>query len=241
MISVCMATYNGERYIKEQVDSILSQLGPDDEIVVSDDNSTDATLSILQAYDDPRIKIFAHSCKGEGKRICDIVSSNFENALIHSSGDLIFLSDQDDKWMAGKVEIMKKELQNYAVVCSNAWLWRSGDENDCKELLYSDRKPIKNYIMRRGKYYGCCMAFRQECLKYVLPFPDPLPLHDTWLGLLPELVGGATFIDEPLIYYRQHGDNVSYNTHNPLYYKIYYRIRILLLIYLRALKAKFFK
>ena len=89
MISVCMATYNGEKYIQEQIDSILCQLSKDDELVISDDHSTDATCDIIKSYNDRRIKLFLNElAKG--------VTHNFENALLHSKGDIIFLADQDD-------------------------------------------------------------------------------------------------------------------------------------------------
>ena len=81
MVSVCMATYNGEKYIKEQVDSILAQLGPDDEIIVSDDGSKDKTIDILLSYNDDRIKIYKHTPVKKANRVGDIVSLNFENAL----------------------------------------------------------------------------------------------------------------------------------------------------------------
>ena len=99
MISVCIATYNGSKYIKEQIDSILPQLDECDEIIVSDDSSTDNTLSILKSYHDRRIIIFTNQ-----KFNSPIY--NFENALKHAKGDIIFLSDQDDIWEFNKVQVM---------------------------------------------------------------------------------------------------------------------------------------
>ena len=96
-ISVCIATYNGERYIREQLDSILSQLSLDDEVIISDDGSKDSTIEIISSYLDSRIKVF----KNNGKHG---YVGNFENALNHSSGDFIFLSDQDDIWELQKIE-----------------------------------------------------------------------------------------------------------------------------------------
>ena len=105
MISVCIATYNGENFIKAQLDSILCQISLTDEIVISDDSSSDNTIRIIKSYDDPRIKLF------EGNTFhCPIF--NFQNALKNSIGDFIFLSDQDDIWIKNKVSTMMKELQN---------------------------------------------------------------------------------------------------------------------------------
>ena len=96
MISVCIATYNGEKYIKEQLDSILPQLKKLDEIIISDDKSKDKTLKIIKTLNDSRIKIFTNPKKG--------LISNFENAITKSSGDYIFLSDQDDIWHENKIQ-----------------------------------------------------------------------------------------------------------------------------------------
>ena len=95
MNSVCMASFNGERYIKEQIDSILLQIGEDDELIISDDGSTDQTVDVICSYRDDRIKfvrnVNRHGCIG-----------NFENALRVASGDFIFLADQDDIWLSDK-------------------------------------------------------------------------------------------------------------------------------------------
>ncbi len=99
MLSVCIATYNGAKYINKQVESILLQLGIDDEIVVSDDGSIDQTISILESFGDERIKIFRNTGRHG-------VVSYFENALNHSSGEVIFLSDQDDIWNKKKLGVV---------------------------------------------------------------------------------------------------------------------------------------
>ena len=98
MISVCIATYNGEKVLKRQIDSILSQLGDSDEIIISDDGSKDRTLEVLANYDDKRIKIFHHQKRPEDKHSAEIVAHNFENAIEHAQGDYIFIADQDDEW-----------------------------------------------------------------------------------------------------------------------------------------------
>ena len=116
MISVCIASHNGEKYIKEQVDSILCQIGSDDEVVISDDGSTDKTLAILEAYNDPRIKVFryVHPCKYRYN--FDYATHNFENALHHAKEDIIFLADQDDVWLPDKVEKVKAAFYDKEVM-----------------------------------------------------------------------------------------------------------------------------
>ena len=111
LISVCMATYNGGVYLKEQVDSILSQEleeGQQLELIVSDDNSTDNTIALLESYRDDRIKIFRHKPHARYRHYNALMSAskNFENAIAHASGDAIFLSDQDDVWYPQKIKTM---------------------------------------------------------------------------------------------------------------------------------------
>lgn len=106
MISVCMASYNGAIFIKQQAVSILNQLGLEDELIISDDGSKDNTLEILASLNDSRIKIYHHSAPHG-------VVSNFENAIKHASGDYIFLSDQDDIWLSNKKEKCLSCLQEY--------------------------------------------------------------------------------------------------------------------------------
>ena len=112
-ISVCIATYNGEKYIRDQLESILSQLDFCDEIVVSDDHSSDKTIAIIKSFNDDRIRVIYNSGqKG--------YTSNFENALKHAKGEYIFLSDQDDIWLKGKVDKCMEYLQDYDFVVSDA-------------------------------------------------------------------------------------------------------------------------
>ena len=111
MISVCMATYNGEKYLKEQLDSILKQIQSSDELIVSDDGSSDLTRTIVQEYQNQYKNI--HLVNGPK---CG-VQKNFENALKHAKGDILFLSDQDDIWVEGKVDRVLKEFENKNTLC----------------------------------------------------------------------------------------------------------------------------
>lgn len=203
MISVCLATYNGATYLREQVDSILPQLGNGDELVISDDGSTDETLQILVAYKDERIKIFHN--KGRHGFI-----GNFENALRHSKGDYIFLSDQDDIWIPGKVEKCVTMLEKYVAINHNSLLVNQKGEptgNDFFTLHKSKGGYWQTLI--RNSYSGCCMAFRRELLNSALPFPSQIASHDIWIGLLAEKHGKTLFYNEPLLFYRRHDSNAS--------------------------------
>jgi glycosyltransferase involved in cell wall biosynthesis len=203
MVSVCLASYNGDKYIAEQIDSILLQLGREDELIISDDGSTDRTVSIIIdfAKKDSRI----HFITNTGKHGC---IRNFENALCSVKGDIVFLSDQDDVWLPDKYKEMIILLQKYILVCSDSVIV---DENlnELKSSFFdyynSEKGILKNVI--KSTYFGSCMAFRKEILKYALPFPNTNEIgHDLWLGLISEIVGGKKgvfFYHKPLILYRR--------------------------------------
>lgn len=202
-ISVCMATFNGSKYIREQIVSILSQLSMQDELIVSDDSSTDNTIEIIQSFKDDRIKIIINS---------QFKSPifNFENAIKHASNPLIFLSDQDDVWLEDKVSEMKLLLKQYTMVVSNHTVV---DENmnilipSYFEVASSGKGVIKNII--KNTYFGCCMAFHKKILDVALPFPNDIPMHDSWLALVSDLFFDTYFIEKPLVLYRKHDNNSS--------------------------------
>jgi glycosyltransferase involved in cell wall biosynthesis len=205
-ISVCMASYNGERFISRQLQSIIPQLLPTDEIIISDDSSTDATLELIKAFNDDRIRLFS------GQTFRSPVY-NFEYALKQATGDVIFLSDQDDEWVEGWVETALSELNEVSLVVCDAYMIDANGEmrspSDSKIYLGGDRKPgiIKN-ILRNG-YIGCCCAFRRQVLEIALPFPARLPWHDWWLGLIADAFFSTRFIRDRKIRYRRHGGNLS--------------------------------
>jgi len=235
MISVCIATYNGEKYIKEQLQSVLSQLSENDEVIISDDCSTDHTLEIIKDMEDYRIKIF------EGKRFASPIL-NFENALFHSKGDYIFLCDQDDVWLPSKVKNTLPYLLEYDLVVSDCKIVDK-DLNvihfSFQEGLSSGKGFWKNLI--KNTYLGCCMAFRKEVLNYALPFPKGIAMHDIWIGLSVELNGHPFFLKESFLLYRRHGNNASFASEKSrfsLVFKVKYRLHMLYNLVNRKLKKK---
>lgn len=202
MISVCLATYNGMPYLPEQINSILSQLSPSDEVVISDDHSTDNTIEYLKSLNDDRIKIHVNRSKG--------FVSNFENAMRLAQGDYIFLSDQDDIWMPNKVKVCMEALQKYSLVNHNSQIVDAQNRDLGKDFftLHGSKQGYWQNLLRNS-YVGCCMAFRRELLFHFLPFPPKIASHDIWMGLMAERRGNPTFISEPLIRQRRHGGNTS--------------------------------
>ena len=228
-ISVCMATYNGELFIKEQIESILSQLSQNDELIISDDGSTDNTIAIIKSFSDNRINLYFNDKKVfKGKSLSHkYVSSNFENALKYARGNKIILSDQDDIWLPGKVAMMIKKLEEYDVVLCNFKIMSKDETNG---QLYFLNNPLNtNIILLLAKmpFFGSAMCFNRNVLKTCLPFPPNLLLHDNWIGFIGLLKGRVGYIDNPLHLYRIHQKNTSFlykKNNNSFWYKIEYRL-----------------
>lgn len=205
MISVCMATYNGERYLRRQVESILSQLADVDELIVSDDGSTDGTPALLESLADPRLRILHNN----GKRG---VNANFDNALRHAKGDYIFLADQDDVWLPGKVSCCLRELQEHICVVHDAFITDGNLQMSGATLFSVTGTPhpgVWRNIMRNS-FTGCCMAFRAELLRHATPIPSAGGFyHDQWLGLVALRHGTVAAITEPLILFRRNDSSAS--------------------------------
>lgn len=212
-ISVCMATYNGARFLREQLDSILQQLKHDDEIIIVDDASTDATLEVLADYQDTRVRVFPQSQNGG-------VIKAFNHAIQQSRGDIIFLADQDDIWRGDKVEKVKMFFadhpevtlvqSNYSVIDS---LGNAVEQSTLDSRVFR-RGVLQNIFQNR--YRGCTMAFRRSILEYCMPFPENVPMHDMWIGIVNDIVGLTALVNEPLVLYRRHGANASPDRHASL-------------------------
>ncbi len=206
MVSVCMATYNGEKWVYEQVESILKQLDDTDELIVSDDMSTDKTVEIVQSFNDSRIKVFYHE-QDRG------FAKNFENALSKANGDIIILSDQDDIWLDGKVSLIKQHLSNSDFVVHDCITVENFAGGSVLSTSRFEEFKIKQGFVNsfiRCRYLGCCMAFNKNVLKVLFPFPKQEYMeHDRWIAFVSERYFNCELIKTPLIYYRRHGGNAS--------------------------------
>lgn len=205
-MSVCMATRNGEHYIREQLASILRQLDAADEVIISDDSSDDATLEIIRSFGDARIRLFASQAFNP--------IFNFENALQRASGDIIVLSDQDDVWLERKVAIIRERfLRSTAAIQLLVLDGEIIDEGGAVlgasifQKINSGPGLLKN--LYDNTFLGCCMAFSRPLLEIALPFPRRIPMHDMWLGMLAQLVGRVEFVPEPTIRYRKHAASLT--------------------------------
>jgi glycosyltransferase involved in cell wall biosynthesis len=234
--SVCLATYNGENFIYKQIESILKQLAPNDEVIISDDSSTDKTLYIIEGFNDSRLKIFKNNTYYNP-------IYNFENAINKSSGDIIVLSDQDDIWLDNKIEIIKNNLKEktgkiYTLMLNGYIIDQNEDfiNGSIFDYKNSGKGVMKNII--KNTYMGCSMAFTREVLDVILPFPKKIPMHDSWIGILSEIFGKVEFEERKTIKYRIHNNNQSLKKTNTKE-KIIWRYNLINELIKRYIKINF--
>lgn len=228
MISVCVATYNGEKYIKDQLLSILNQLGPEDEVIVSDDFSTDSTLDIVRGIGDSRIRVISNFIRPHH------INSNFESALRSAKGDVIFLADQDDVWLEGKVRWCMEGLKTSMCVVHDAVV-TDGNLNVINESFFSEVNAAQGLFHNwlRNGYLGCAMAFHRRLLDVALPIPGNLLVwHDIWLGTLAQINGGVRFLPFKGMMFRRHqsATSVTFKTRLSVMNMLRYRLQLLMLI-----------
>jgi glycosyltransferase involved in cell wall biosynthesis len=203
-----MTTYNGEKYLKSQLDSILYQLGNSCELIICDDKSNDQTIEILREYEsiDNRVRLYFNTQNLGHMR-------NFSKALAYCKNEYIFMVDQDDIWIDKKVEIMLTVLTSDSkIMCvvSNAEIINSEGvvtNPSYFSITNGSSGLVRNFV--KNSFLGCCMAFRKEVLDYALPIPAETKTHDTWIGLVSELLGKTVFINDVLLKYRRHDSNTS--------------------------------
>ena len=204
--TVLMTSYNGEKYIKEQIESIMLNLSDDDELIISDDGSNDSTISIINEFCvyDKRIKIIKGPSQGLNK--------NIDYLLKYVNGEFVFFADQDDLWLPGKVDKILDVFDRNPkvnILHHNAFIIdSSGKEINDKTLF--DRISFTNKLCKaliKPHFYGSMMAFRFKVIRYYkVPKYNG---HDVALGLLGCKTKSMMFIDDCLMKYRRHENNVS--------------------------------
>ena len=210
-VSVCLATYQGERYIERQLRSILEQLGANDEVIVVDDCSRDRTVEVIESVGDPRIKLFRNPINRR-----EVYS--FGRAIEIATGDIVFLSDQDDVWLPGRVRLMVDRLQksDAALITSN-FEWMDADERpldvafDGVSSTASARhfRNIADIFIGKTNYFGCAMAFKRELIPLIAPIPSYVESHDLWIALAANQIGSNLHIDDKTLRKRRHDSNTT--------------------------------
>jgi glycosyltransferase involved in cell wall biosynthesis len=200
-----MAIFNGERYLEEQLRSILVQLSKDDEVIIVDDCSRDGSINLIESVNDPRLTLLRNETN-MGPSI------SFERAIGVAKGKYIFLSDQDDIWSPGKVATICRifDSTNSLVIVSDARVVDS-NRNILLSSLFAWRGSRAGFWrnLYKNGFVGCCMALRSEVKAFVLPFPDRVGMHDEWIGLCASIAGRVEFVQQKLIDYRRHEKNVT--------------------------------
>lgn len=206
LISICIATFNGEKYVVAQIASIVEALDEvqdwDWEIIVSDDQSTDNTVeNILSLGLGDKLKIVTGNRKGIGK--------NFENAINHSSGEYIYFCDQDDVWDSKRISATIGNLVEHDFVVCEAEVV---DEylQQVPKFSLDAFKPgtLRNFY--KNTLTGALLCGRRSAINKLIPFPANSLLHDQWIAVLAPFYNlRFCIVSRKLVYYRRHGDNAS--------------------------------
>jgi glycosyltransferase involved in cell wall biosynthesis len=238
-VSICMATFNGARYLKPQMDSILAQMEAGDELIVVDDASQDGTLDLVRAYGDPRIRVQANSVN------VGHVGS-FSKALTLARHPVMVLADQDDIWVEGRLAILRDALTRPGI-----WLATGnsrfidahgvpiGPVHPALDPAESarNRRNILRIFTGKAFYYGCNMAFNRDLAQLALPVPAYVESHDLWLAMAANLAGANLHIGNVLLCRRIHGDNVT-DSKRPLWKKLKSRLVFVLSLLQLALRCR---
>ena len=247
MVSIVLATYNGEKYLPDLLNSLISQTYSDFELLICDDVSSDNTYGILSDYAarDTRIKLEQNVVNVGFKK-------NFENLCLKANGEFVALCDQDDIWMPNHLELLVNAIGNSDLAIGNADLI---DENghdmhctlrDCDKIENYPSSKDDSFFLQlfRPHIQGAASLVKTSLIKKILPAPDGIIFHDQWIGIMAAAENGVTYINESVLKYRQHsannsgkhdrwnslskiGDIIKGDGNNPLYKKQYDFIKVL--------------
>lgn len=213
-VSIALCTFNGEKFLKEQLDSFIHQTRLPDELIVCDDNSTDNTIKIVESFQRSapfNVRLFVNECRRGSTK-------NFERAISLSKGDVIFLSDQDDYWYPEKIGTILNcfalqgryggvfsdaEIVDEKLYYHNRNLWESIEFDKKQRKNFATGNPIP-VLLKHNIVTGATMAFDANYTNLLLPIPE-VWVHDAWISLLLTNVSNLRMIEQPLIKYRQHG------------------------------------
>lgn len=213
LISIVMATYNGEKYIKKQLESINNLTWPNIELIISDDGSKDNTLKIINEHN---LKVpfkLVHNKNNHG------LNGNFANAFSYAKGDFFAMCDQDDIWEPDKLNVLMDRIDDFDIVFGNMVVIDQNDNIHPEPIMHSEyevnRTMQYDFIdyLTCNPMLGCASLMRREVVERALPIPEGFLYHDWWMVLHAIKYGkGVCFIDKPVLKYRQHDSNTAKNT-----------------------------
>lgn len=214
MISIAMTTFNGEKFLKEQIDSILTQSISSFELIIVDDCSTDSTIEILREYEiiDSRIRLV------ENETNLGFIK-NFEKAVSLCNGEYIAFSDQDDIWTKDHLKILLDEIEDNLLVCANSQLFSSNKDYKSLQMFETltldfipSDKDMFFYLLFNNFIQGSATLITRKLLDYVPTFPENDGFyHDHWLGIYAAYNGSVKYVNKSILLYRQHESNVTTN------------------------------
>ena len=212
-----MATFNGERFVREQIESILAQSVQDFELVICDDASTDKTWGILREFaeKDSRVRIYRN-----GKNLG--FKKNFEHAIRLCKADFVALSDQDDIWYPVHLHVLLTNIGHHVLCAGDADMVDENNVATGERLSYADGfqliPPMEKLLWRlmfvMNPLQGASMLLRKDFLERILPIPSWISTHDRYFAACACCDTGPVYVPRPITRYRQHGDNVTVRCHN---------------------------
>jgi glycosyltransferase involved in cell wall biosynthesis len=212
MISIALAAYNGEKYIREQINSILNQTYQEFELIICDDCSIDSTWDILQEYEqqDERIHCYLNE-KNLG------FNKNFEKAIKLCGGEYIAISDQDDVWTRDHLTVLLENIGNNFICCGDSMLvnekrediYKNSEIFDEISLIDTAKKKVLRILYGGNPFGGACMLIRMEALQGMLPIPNSIAYYDVWFTLCTCIQDSFKYIPSVIRYFRRHTSNVS--------------------------------
>jgi glycosyltransferase involved in cell wall biosynthesis len=213
LVSVAMATCDGARHLREQLDSIYAQTWKNLEVVVADDASTDGTAGILAEYARER------GLRYEVNPVRLGLVKNFERAIALCRGEAIALSDQDDVWKPHKIATLMERIGDHTLIYGNIqeYIDLDGERRVEAEFepvfrfarAHGSGRPTR-YLLAENWVVSHSVMFRRELVRHALPIPPHQPYHDGWLALVASKLGGITYLDERLQVYRRHRDSLTW-------------------------------
>lgn len=206
LVSIALATYNGEKYLQQQIDSLLAQTYQNIEIVISDDGSNDNTLKIIEDYCYKNKNIFLFK-----NTISTGVNKNFEHAIKNCKGDFIALCDQDDYWLPEKIALLVNNIGDNTLIYHNS-LFIDSEGNSMNRTIADKMNCYSGTDSKSFLLFNCvsghvCM-FKKALLQTALPFPE-IKFFDWWLAFMATQNTGIKYLPENLVHYRQHNASVT--------------------------------
>jgi glycosyltransferase involved in cell wall biosynthesis len=222
-VSVVMALYNGRTYLREQIESVLLQLQPGDELIIVDDASTDGSAAIVQEFASSIVQLVSNEANLG-------VIRTFGRGLALARNPIVFLSDQDDVWLPGKREAFVEAFScdpQVSVVMSDAEVIAGDGTLLAHSFMEWRRGRFRGGVwatLHKNHYLGCAMAVHRNLLKLALPIPQGVPMHDMWLGIMGAASGRVVYLPTPYLRHRRHDRNTSPSSSRSWHQMLWWRL-----------------